>query len=512
MIGAFALGLALAGPKIVPAKIVSASLFKNGYAVVVRQAEVGGGGEFLVEDIPLASLGTLWITGSKGVRLHEVIGTTQKKESRIPAGSIDEVLAANIGKTLVLTLSSRAAPDTLNAKILSANGTVVVLQNEKGTQVIPKGLILGIASSDDLTWNVASTSVAKAYRIKVDAPADGKVYILALERGLTWAPAYDADISDAKKLHLTAKATIVNDLGDIDNVEMRLITGFPNVPFAAIHDPFSLQQTVDEFTSALMSVGSPAGYRDAPGMMMQQNAAYGRMQERFDASFDPNKMAGFQAEDLFFYTLPKSTLKKGDRGYYVLFGADSDYQHIYEWTVADQVTPEEQYRPQNREEPAEDVWHSLKFMNTSGQPLTTAAAITTKDGEILGQDILKYTTANCETTLKITKALDVIAEAAEQESSRSRKTQEWGSSSYSFDEVILKGTLRVRNLKVEPIKIDITKELTGQIVTMDGNPEHTAMAKGIRSLNPRHRLKWIIALKAGEKKELNYTYKVLIRL
>ncbi|HVL39661.1 MAG TPA: hypothetical protein VM328_09765 [Fimbriimonadaceae bacterium] len=488
----------------VEAKVVSASLFKNGYAVLVREAPLANG-ETIISNIPQGALGTLWVTASPGVRLREVVGTSITSEQTSNAKSLDEIISANVGKTVRLRMGDKEVV----GRILSATGSIVILESAQGVSAYAKGAVTSITAGKDLVWKTSVKTTSKAYRIRAEAPAGAKVYILALERGLTWAPAYAADITNPK-LDLTSKATIMNDLADLNGIEVRLITGFPNMPFIGVLDPFTLSNSVDQFTMALMNMGAPGQFRDAPGALMQQNVAFGRMGESFSAAFDTSTMSGIQSEDLFFYTLPRLTLKKGERGYYVLFNFASDFEHLYEWSIPDDVQGD-QYRPQQTERPAE-VWHSLKFKNNSKQPLTTAAAITTKDGEILGQDILTYTSPGAETTLKITKALDVAAESLEEEVGRERRSLPYGGvGNYPFDEITLKGTISVRNHKSEAIKLRITKLLSGELVSADHDPMIVKMAKGLRAVNPRVRLVWTVDVPAGQKKDVIYQYKVLIR-
>src|SRR5438552_3948329 len=146
---------------------------------------------------------------------------------------------------------------------------------------------------------------------------------------------------------------------------------------------------------------------------MSQNAA--APSGGFDAAFEPNPLPGFAAEDLFFYRQPNVKLKKGDRGYYVLFAAESEYQHIYEWEIPDRIN---QTAYVEQEDKPGDVWHSVKFKNTAKQPLTTATATIFKDAEIMGQDMMNYTSVGSDATVKMTKALDVRAEDAEEETTR----------------------------------------------------------------------------------------------
>jgi hypothetical protein len=236
-------------------------------------------------------------------------------------------------------------------------------------------------------------------------------------------------------------------------------------------------------------------------------AANMRLAERdFGEAFTPSQLPGMMTEDLFFYRQPDVNLKRSDRGYYVLFTAESDYEHIYEWEIADVI--QDTVYAQRPEDQPEDVWHSLKFKNTSGRPFTTASAVTMKDGELLGQDMMRYTSVNADATVRITKALDVAAESAEEEVERKRDALVIRGNYY--DLVTLKGTLRVMNRKTDPVTLKITKFLTGELVSADGMPKKTAVAKGLRAVNQRLKLDWTLDLKPGDKRELTYTYTVYI--
>src|SRR5262249_30056087 len=58
-----------------------------------------------------------------------------------------------------------------------------------------------------------------------------------LARGISWVPSYVIDIGDPKTARLTARAEIVNDIDDLENVAVKFITGYPNIQFADVIDP-----------------------------------------------------------------------------------------------------------------------------------------------------------------------------------------------------------------------------------------------------------------------------------
>jgi hypothetical protein len=231
--------------------------------------------------------------------------------------------------------------------------------------------------------------------------------------------------------------------------------------------------------------------------------------EAFADAFEMSELPGVQAEDLFFYRQPNVTLKKGERGFYMLFTARSEYSHLYTLDLPDQVSGNVDYRPIPAPMPP-DVWHSIKFKNTSNQPLTTAPATVYKDGRILGQDTIRYTSVGAEQLLRMTKAMDVQTEAFEEEVARQRQALQVPNQ-VPYDLVTLRGTIQVRNRKSEPIQMRIVKELTGEIVSSEGNPKIVGTAKGLREINPRQRLEWGPQVAAGQTLTLTYTYRLYVR-
>src|SRR5256885_565356 len=90
--------IALPAPRTLTEHVALASMFKNGYAVVVREMEFPGAGEYILEQIPQASLGTLWFSTTTGAKLTAVVNTDIPKSAKVPAQSIGDLLTLNVGK------------------------------------------------------------------------------------------------------------------------------------------------------------------------------------------------------------------------------------------------------------------------------------------------------------------------------------------------------------------------------------------------------------------------------
>lgn len=509
----------LAAPKKLAPQIVSASMFKNGFAVVTRVMDIPSSGEYTLDSIPQASLGTLWFGSTNGVKIKGIVNTTINTTKPNTVGSIDELLTLNVGKTLRLGMKNGddVTKTVISGKVLSANGAIVLVDTGKDTVAIPKASITSLAAvSGSLTTSSKATYGQRALRFVVDAPNAGKITMLSLERGMTWTPGYVVDITDPKKLKMVAKATISNDLADVDNIESKFVTGFPNLPYAFQLDPLvDVPQIGVPMAQGALNYGfsngafGGGGFGGRAGGQMAQNAAAPLEAADFAAAMDPSTLAGDQKGDLFFYKQPNVSLKKGDRAYYVLFQSEAEYTHLYTWDVLDNVVNDAEYRGIDRST-AQEFWHSVRFKNNAGQPLTTGSATTLKGGDLLGQDQIKYTPAGALTELKITKALDIRAEADEEETGRERQNLRlWNGVVY--DLVTLKGTLSIINQKHEKVDVKVTKEITGELVDATNSPETTKIAKQLSAVNVRNRLVWTLPLEAGQAMKLNYTYKVYIR-
>ncbi|HSI72743.1 MAG TPA: hypothetical protein VK934_06160 [Fimbriimonas sp.] len=513
---AFAPALAPFKPSV--AKIVTASMFKNGFAVVTREIDAPRAGEYSIASIPQGSLGTLWFTVTEGMRLESVVNTTVEETVKQDLGTIDSLLAANSGKKVKLGIREpdKVTGEVVVGTLVSSSGELAIVKTDTKTLAFRKAHITSIAVANGegvLKYTTTGKQAQRALRFTVTG-RPGKIVMISLERGLTWAPGYAVDITHKEKLSMVAKATLINDLGALDNIEARFITGFPNVPFAQYIDPLVSGQNAQGFINMIGQIGGPGGRGGGfgggrAGDLMSQNAAGPAPAMDFGEAMATSPLSGEQREDLFFYRQPGVKMKQGDRAYYVLFRMESPYQTLYTWDMDDQLPDNVDYRPV----PAGpgDVWHTLQFKNTSGQPLTTGAATAFKSGEIVGQDLMKYVPINGTAELKINKSLDIRAELDESEVTRERGAIKNQGGYPVFDLVTLKTTLQVTNLKPETVKMRIKRTFTGELVSAEGDPQVVKTARGLTQMNPVTKLEWSPAVESGKMLKLTYTYKMYVR-
>ncbi|MCE9559698.1 MAG: hypothetical protein K8R88_12190 [Armatimonadetes bacterium] len=489
-------------------KIVSAALFKNGYAMVVRELPVTKNAT-VIQDIPQASLGTFWVSSTGDVKIDSLLATSVPTSIARKASSFAELLTLNVGKAVTITTVNLG---TLAGSIESMDGETVTLKRERDTIMFGRSEIRLISFEPGAKTSTNVNSLTR--QLQISTTGKGTILVYGLERGMTWTPGYAVDLVNNKELTLTAKATVLNDLGDLAGANVELVTGFPNVPWMTVTEPILSGQSVDQFTGFLDQIGmnrAPGGFGGggARGGMMTQNAAPA-MEADFNAAWTPTAGSGQQSEDLFFYSVPNYTLKKGDRKMSVLFQAKADFEHIYTLDMGEEYTSEDYQRPANQPKTPLEVWHMIEFANSAKQPLTTGPITVYKDNKLIGQDTLSYTSASAPCRVKINKSLDVSADSTEIEKARVRDSLRTNFG-IVYDLVTVEGTVKITNRKSETIKMKVNKAFEGESTTALGADKVTKTAKRLRDVNPHTLINWKPTIKSGDSWTATYTYTMYVR-
>lgn len=336
-----------------------------------------------------------------------------------------------------------------------------------------------------------------------------------MESGITWVPSYLIDISDRDKAVITMKATLINDLEDLEDVEVSLVVGTPNFKYAFAHSGLALDQTVVQFLQSLYSSASTGrrSYYSAmtniaqqvamPGMSMDDSS----MGSYLDPNYVPDTAGGFQ-EDLFFYKKEKVTLKKGERGDFQIFSALTDYDHIYTLDLPVTIRQRNSYNPPSDPNAAKNkIWHCLKLKNNSKYPWTTGPAMVVKNNKPISQDKMYYTAIGLDSYLKLTVANDIKADEKETEVEREQNVKV----NYSrYDLVTVEGEIYLNNRKSESVQMEITKHILGEVLDVSSKGKVDKITMGLKSINPNSVIKWDIRLAPREEKKLTFKYRVYI--
>ncbi len=525
------------------AKPAYIAMFKNGIGLVVTQVTLPEPkGTYRIHPLPDVAMGSFWLNWPKSLQLSEIKATQAKRDEKIAAATVKELLEANIGNIVDLWIRD----EWVRAKIIDipkrhddpviqpkpenviplplppARGEMALIEDSVGVRAVPVNWIESIRlTCEEPRFQIVRPQVENVLQFTA-APTREKsnkpnsVSLTYLANGIAWTPSYVVDISEKKDAQITAKAVIVNDLMPLENTDLELIAGFPHIQYGGTNSTFSLtplQQALDQLRG---SGSRRARALDISNTITSNRAMFSQSAEYAPGAPSPSgpsaPVMGEGAEDLYFYPVDNVTLKKGERGYYPLFNGKIPYQHVYTWDIPNTIDENANYRRQQEQSRSPQVvWHSLKLTNRTGNPWTTAPAVTMKDGRILGQDTIRFTPDGASADLKITQAISIHAEQNEYETKRQRSASEFYGS--RFDLVTVEGELAITNFKDEKVNVEISKELLGEVIQTSGDPEIVKLAGGLRRVNPQSKLVWNIDVDPGKDNavKLVYTFKVYVR-
>ncbi len=531
-------------------KIRRVALFKNGLGCFTAEAVLPkGAASIRLGAIPVPSQGTFWITCPERLKLRALYLTLEPDTRNRPALDLLELLRANPGREVTIHTTDEP-PGVLRGVILAQPAEeasqperpspyrtgprplgwphrraplrnagppkMVLIETKNGVAALAAGAIRRVEfAGKNVQTTLPRNQKRPVIRIELGKAANGEsVALNFLARGIAWNPSYLFDITDPKTATLTAKAVVINEAADLNAVHLELISGFPNIRFGDVASPIAGTQTLAAFLNALTS--DRPRRRNRGYLAQQAMVANAPLYMPPAANPTPGYSTarkGTSAEDLFFYPVDSFTLARGETACIPLFTARVPYTHIYTWKIPDMLDENERYHSsRNRDErlSSEVVWHCCRTTNTMKMPWTTAAAEFIRNGRIAGQDICYYTPPGAETTIRITRAMNIHAEQAERELERKRGAAHFYGSTY--DLVKVKGELKLENRTARTVAMEITKELSGEVQETTPAAKDIPTAKGLKRVNTRHRLIWRLPLKPGENRTITYTYAVYIRL
>ncbi|MBI2192584.1 MAG: hypothetical protein HYU36_11430 [Planctomycetes bacterium] len=519
-------------------RIESLGLFKNGLAVVQRVATVAGPGLYRLDSIPEAVHGTFWVAADARVEAMVVARDVEVSEPGPVGHDLQRELAGR--KVLIRFRDEKMAP---------VEGTVVKFESPRGAEFWdrtyqpvqqsiwwPYGSRPAPASTPS-RFLLIDTVEARLYvdtgmigTLRVEGPEGAArrrqpVLVVAvieakqdpvtlrfqyLAKGMAWAPSYRVDLTDPKKLWIEQGAVIRNELEDVADAEISLISGFPSVEFAHVLSPLSARATWSAFFQQLNQRVQP-GHAATMNVMAQQVVSYGG-DSGVGGSGLPEIPAG-DGVDIYYHSLGKRSLAEGDALFLRTASGETAYERIVEWIVPDTRRADGRYideyqRNQNPDDFQDAAWDAVRFRNPFTFPMTTGPAMMTAGGRFSGQRMTSWVNSGEETTLHITKALSLRTRQAEHEEEGARSVVFVGGNDYRRTTV--KGELLACNHRREPMKLVIRRQFSGDLLEAEAGPKCVLREEGVYSVNKRNELIWNLTLQPGEEKTLTYRYGVLV--
>jgi hypothetical protein len=107
------------------------------------------------------------------------------------------------------------------------------------------------------------------------------------------------------------------------------------------------------------------------------------------------------------------------------------------------------------------------MVNDSKFPLTTAPALMVRDNTVLAQSMMLYTPVGGKTDLEVTTAVDIGVKKTDKETKRVPNAETWEGNQYARTE--LEGQIRLTNHKDQPVTLEVTRNVLGQVGTADND-------------------------------------------
>lgn len=527
-------------------RIVSAGLFKNGLAVVTEEVTVPGPGVYRLEDPPVPLYGSWWVESGA---LVEVRALEEMVEVPLSAGQqLDDLQRAMAGRRVELTLAGDPVPVVGRVSVLDEPRAVqrewdreyrrdarnywfgwtpapstratdgnqpspfLVLERDDGTtSLIDRSTI---ARVDLLEGLAQQTKVVAKPVVILDVGKTSKggttVRISYLTKGIAWVASYRVDLSRPDRLVLAQQAVVRNELAGLTDTEIRLITGYPNVPFGRVTSPLSPTTTWSDFFRQL-DLGHDDGHAVTSNVITQQAVAMPGVQATGGAL--PDVGLGGDGLDLHEQSIGRRDLAEGESLIVRTGTGEAPYERIVEWLVPDtrradgrQVPGSEhsQFRAGNGDGP----WDAVRFANPLGYPMTTAVATVFEDGRFQGQTTSPFTNPGSQVTLRITRALSLTTRTAEHEEDGERELVTVGGR--TFRKVGVTGEVSARNHRGQAVTMVIRRRFSGELVEAGRDPSVIQLEEGVYSVNRRNELVWTVEIPPGETATMSYRYRVLV--
>ncbi|MHC5066571.1 MAG: hypothetical protein ACYTG5_21655, partial [Planctomycetota bacterium] len=189
--------------------------------------------------------------------------------------------------------------------------------------------------------------------------------------------------------------------------------------------------------------------------------------------------------------------------------AETDVKHIYTAELPDPVRTQGSSVVIRPTETLPDVWHTLEFKNTADMPLTTAPATVMQESEVIGQDTISYTAAGGQASLTVNKALSIRIESAAEIKSRTPTDIKDSRGRVLWDKIVVEGVMEILNQRPENSSLRLGMNVTGTVLSSDGDPEISVLPKGLNDRNDQTRVIWRLDAPSGKKVKLTYQWEML---
>lgn len=520
------------------APIVKVGLYKNGLAVVSRKVTPDSTGTAVVDGSARPAYGTFWHSAEKPVTVTRTTALDGVTVSFRAAPDFAPVLAeAEKDGTVEATAYTVGEKD----RIFTASGKLIVDSNPTTSAAYPNASWSGNPATGDMLTlqlkNGSKVNIPKGLKVSVKGAAGCESWLFAgtdqpfaieyLSAGACWTPSYRLAFGEDGKGMLFMSADVRNELADWKDVELSLISGFPNLKFANV--PSLLGGGVD-FTVYKNAVEAAEGGDQQPwyygrkaklgGVMSQSvmsNCAFGGAAAPNAAAYGAVEMGA--GSDIHYREVGKVTLGKGETLTLPLGAKETKVERLVDWDLNDRRDfwgrlVQEEFKP--------ELWDAVKVRNPFAFPLTTAPMEVVEQGRILGQSPCAWTNPGDEAIVKVTKALSVKGSYEERGAGKTLTDEMLSSlgvgerfrfNGFDYRKEVVTASMKLTNFRKETAKLRVKKTFSGELVKSDVEPtKRHDLPPADGRVNAVHELTWEFELKAGETRDVSFTYWLWVRM
>lgn len=503
------------------------ALFKNGYSQVSLSGKLPDGASLELRGMPVPVEGSVWWQLPQGIRVVQVDGFVSERSVPSPMATVDKLLSANVGKEVVLGMKDGSSFEgVLVQKVSSAplkftytnRDQVFEYQSPIFLRVGDRHISIHLAELVSVQFkgepNVP-TSMEQHYELAMllSKPAPGaELKLECLAGGLSWSPSYRIDLRDDGKADLQCKATIINDMVDLENVQLELVTGQPNMGDSSL--PVSPLLRFDLDKPGLGTGISLSGRGLGAGLGAGGRAPTATPSVCADDDEDDDAFAEAptwlcdtemsRAEDLFYFSIPDFSAKKNSTAVREILFQTPEYKHVYKCEIG------------SYSRSSFSVWHGIVLKNESSSPWSPGSVVCYSGDRLLTRAEVEFTAAGQELFIRLAESSDVKVEAKEKivsKQSSAEEADEDDSDAFrkkSEKTVTFAGSISLTNNTDHEVNFDLSKSIQG-IVSAASDDAVISASPGYRSKNPDSDIRWKLLLKPKETKTCTYTYSFKVK-
>lgn len=497
----FACQILLAQNSVVTSEIVSAHLFKNGWAMVTESFDVQAPGTYVLENSPVAAHGSFWLE-SDGVVEVRVVNRTMANtlDPSEESADLDRTMA---GREVIMVLDDG---NKIRGRVVNGPSgfrDLWMVDSSEGFVFVDRDSIKYMTVTKDPPQEPYRKKIEKpalAFKVKGSGPTT--VRFGYLTNGLGWVPSYRLDIRESGKLVLQQKALIRNERRPFHQAALALVSGFPNIQFGHIPSLFNEGSTWHSFFQAL---GSPNSDRGASLRNISTQAVIFRPELAGEV---PSSNLDQGSQDIHFQSIGPMSLARDQVVLVNTAVETAEYRREVVWEIPDRRLGDGRYRSMEKTEEEPSLWEEVIFKNPFGFPMTTAPAMVFSGGKIMGQTKSNWVNPGALNRLRVTKALSLEVSAKERVLDEERRTTKLFGRLYEVETVQV--DLKIRNARSERVSVKVDKLFSGELAKAGGEPELTVLEEGAYGINRKNELVWHFPLASGESRSLIFTYKILV--